>query len=753
MRLVIGLMLTYWCLSCAVAMAAEWQPGKGPLKTRWTDQVDPKHVHEEYPRPQMTRDAWQSLNGLWQFSAAEASDKPPIGRDLPEQILVPFPVESSLSGIMRMEDRVWYRRTFDVPQDWNGNRVLLHFGAVDWEATVWVNGKKLGNHRGGYDPFSFDITEALNNNGPQEIVVGVWDPSDDGTQPRGKQVLQPRGIWYTPTTGIWQSVWIEPVPESYIEHLELTPDVDNKLVRVSVHTADNADAADVTVTALEGDEELATSEGIAGKELTVSIPQPKLWTPDFPFLYGLRVALHKDGQQVDTVESYFGMRKISVGPDSQGVTRMLLNDEFVFQYGPLDQGFWPDGLYTAPSDDALKYDLEVTKQMGFNMVRKHVKVEPARWYYWCDKLGLLVWQDIPSGDASVGRGKGQITRTAESAEQFELELRRMIDSFHNHPSIVMWVVFNEGWGQYDTVRLTDWVKNYDPTRIVCGASGWNDMQVGDVHDIHVYPGPKSPQPESSRVAVLGEYGGLGLPVRDHTWQNEKNWGYRNLKSPEELKAGYIRLIDSLRPLIAEPGLTAAVYTQTTDVEVEVNGLMTYDRHLMKIDSKTLAAAHAPLYGPVPAVETVVATSESTPQSWRMTTKKPKRGWYNVEFDDTDWTTAPGGFGTSSTPGSVVNTMWNGDNIWLRRGFDLPEGDRDSLYLRIHYDDDTIVYINGVPAFEAKGYTTQYGIVPISPEAKAALKSKGNVFAVHCEQFGGGQFIDVGLTAIGAPQSK
>lgn len=753
MRLVIGLILACLCFSRGIVSAAERKPTQGPLKTRWTDQVDPQHVHAEYPRPQMTRDQWQSLNGRWEFSTAEESDKPPIDQELSEQILVPFPVESSLSGIRRMEDRVWYRRTFEVPPDWDERKVLLHFGAVDWEATVWVNGTKLGGHRGGYDPFSFDTTEALNDDGPQEIIVGVWDPSDAGTQPRGKQVLKPRGIWYTPTTGIWQSVWLEPVPESYIERLEITPDVDNQLVRIRVQTAGEGNAADITVTALDGDELVGTSEGTTGNEQTVRIPQPKLWNPDAPFLYGLQIALHKDGRQVDTVDSYFGMRKIDIGPDAQGVTRMRLNDEFLFQYGPLDQGFWPDGLYTAPTDEALRYDLEVIKQMGFNMVRKHIKVEPARWYYWCDKLGLLVWQDMPSGDASVGRGKGQITRTAESAEQFELELRRMIDSFHNHPSIVMWVVFNEGWGQYDTVRLTDWVKNYDPTRIVCGASGWNDMQVGDVHDIHVYPGPRSPQPESSRAAVLGEYGGLGLPVRDHTWQNEKNWGYRNLKSPEELEAGYLRLIDSLRPLIAEPGLTAAVYTQTTDVEVEVNGLMTYDRHRMKIDPKTLATAHAPLYGPVPEVQTVVATSEITPQSWHMTSKKPKRGWYDVEFDDSDWKTSLGGFGTASTPGAVVNTKWSGDNIWLRRGFDLPAGDRDSLYLRIHYDDDTSVYINGILAFEAKGYTTQYEFVPISPEAKAALQSKGNVLAVHCRQLGGGQFVDVGLTSIGTPDGE
>lgn len=752
MRMFIVLMFLAIGLAGTPGMAAEWQVADGPLKTPWTDKVDPQNVHPEYPRPQMTRSDWQSLNGLWQFAAASEGDQLPAGRELDEQILVPFPVESALSGIMRREERVWYRRTFEVPEDWTGQKVLLHFGAVDWEASVWVNGTKLGEHRGGYDPFSFDITEALNEKGPQEIVVGVWDPSDGGSQPRGKQVRKPHGIWYTPTTGIWQSVWIEPVPESYIEGLKLTPDVDNRLLRVTVHAA-GEDAQDVSVSALDGDAVVATKQGTAGEELALEIAEPKLWSPDSPFLYGLKVTLGKGDQAADTVDSYFGMRKVSVGAGPQGVTRMLLNDEFVFQYGPLDQGFWPDGLYTAPTDEALRYDLEMTKKLGFNMVRKHVKVEPARWYYWCDKLGLLVWQDMPSGDESVGRGEGEITRTAESAKQFEHELQRMLDSFHNSPSIVMWVVFNEGWGQYDTVRLTNWTKHYDPSRVVCGASGWNDMQVGDVHDIHVYPGPNSPMPEPTRAAVLGEYGGLGLPVRGHTWQNEKNWGYRNLKSAEALQAGYLQLIDSLRPLIAEPGLTAAVYTQTTDVEVEVNGLMTYDRQQMKMDPSTLASAHAPLYGPVPTVSTVVATSEKEPQTWRMTTEQPGGDWFKPGFDDAAWTEAPGGFGVESTPGAVVHTKWDGDKIWLRRSFDLPEGETAPLYLRMHYDDDTRVFINGVQAIEAKGYTTRYGYFPISEKARAALQPSGNVLAVHCRQFGGGQFIDVGLTAVGSTDGE
>ncbi len=753
MRIPVVLMLTWLCFGDAFAAADPWQLARGPLKTRWTDQVDPHNVHGEYPRPQMIRRRWKSLNGIWQFAAAADSEAPPINRELAERILVPFPVESALSGIMRFEERVWYRRTFEVPRDWSGDRVLLHFGAVDWHATVWVNGHKLSEHRGGYDPFSIDITAVLNDDGPQEIVVGVWDPSDAGTQPRGKQVRKPRIIWYTPTTGIWQSVWIEPVSAKYIDRIAITPDVDEEVVRVTVHCGGDGNARDVTVAVLDGSASLAEESGAIDEAVTVNIPNPKLWSPDTPFLYNLRITLREGDKELDAVDSYCGMRKISVGPDEQGVTRLLLNNKFLFQYGPLDQGFWPDGLYTAPSDAALRYDLEITKQLGFNMVRKHVKVEPARWYYWCDKLGLLVWQDMPSGDESVGRGKGEITRTAESAQQFELELRRMIDSFHNHPSIVMWVVLNEGWGQYDTVRLADWVKQHDPTRIVSSVSGWNDMQAGDVHDIHVYPGPASPAPESLRAAVLGEFGGLGLPIRDHTWQKGKNWGYRNLKSSEELQNQYLQRVDALRPLIAKPGLSAAVYTQTTDVEIEVNGLMTYDRALLKVDPETVAAAHQKLYGPVPEIQTVVATSESDPQTWRMTTRKPSRGWYHLDFDDSRWDEALGGFGTQSTPGAVVHTKWSTDKIWIRRRFDRPNGSQDLLYLRMHHDDDTRVYINGVLAVEVKGHTTGYENFSIREEAQSTLRPTGNMLAIYCRQFGGGQFIDAGIMSLGTPDSE
>jgi len=731
----------------ATVSAAEWKPAAGPLMSRFAKDVHPDKVWTEYPRPQMVRREWQNLNGLWQFAVASRDALPPIGKQLSEQILVPFPVESALSGVMRSAERVWYRRTFNVPKGWAGKHLILHFGAVDWDATVWVNGKKIGTHRGGYDPFEFDITEAINPAGAQELIVGVYDPTDAGTQPRGKQVRKPHGIWYTSTTGIWQTVWLEPVRDARATSLRIVPDLKAGIVRVTVFGTSAADGQAVRLTALSGNDPVATATGVIGQTIEIALPDAHPWSPADPFLYGLKVVVGDVERESDSVDSYFGMRDITIGKTAQGKTRLMLNGSFLFQYGPLDQGFWPDGLYTAPSDAAQKYDLELTKRLGFNMVRKHVKVEPERWYYWCDKMGLLVWQDMPSGDRSVLPGKGEIKRTADSAQQFETELTRLVETHANHPSIVMWVVFNEGWGQYDTARVTRYVEELDPSRLVCGASGWNDMQVGDVHDIHVYPGPSSPVPEDNRAAVLGEFGGLGLPLRGHTWQNEKNWGYRNLSSIEELNDGYLKLLDSLRPLVADPGLSAAVYTQTTDVEIEVNGLLTYDREVLKVDEHAAAAAAKRLYLPPPDVRTLVQTSQQTAQHWLYTLSPPNGKWALPEFEDRTWTDAPGGFGTKDTPGAVVGTVWNTADIWLRRRFTLDDADSENVYLRLHHDEDADVYINGVLAAKVSGYTTDYQLIAISPRARAALRNGENILAVHCKQTGGGQYIDVGLVEI------
>jgi hypothetical protein len=598
----------------AARAQAEWQPAKGPLATRWAAEVRPGNALPEYPRPQLTRPDWLNLNGLWDYAIAAKEAAQPGKFD--GQILVPYPVESALSGVMKPlseTQKLWYRRNFAIPSSWQGRRVLLHFGAVDWETKVWVNGRELGSHQGGYDGFSFDVTEALKASGDQEVVVAVTDPTDTGTQPRGKQVLKPNGIWYTPVSGIWQTVWLEPVSLVSIAEAKLAPNIDRKELAITVATYGDADGMRVEAVAIEGGKPVAKATGKPGATFQLAIPNPKLWSPSQPKLYDLKIKLTKNGRTVDEVASYFGMRKIALGKDSRGVTRLFLNNEPLFQFGPLDQGFWPDGIYTAPTDAALRYDIEITKKLGFNLARKHVKIEPDRWYYWCDRLGLLVWQDMPSGDRYIGPKEADITRSEESTRQYYQELGRLIDGRGNHPSIVMWVPFNEGWGQFDTRQVADWVAHRDPSRLVNSVSGWADRGAGDVYDLHDYPGPGAPPMEAKRAAVLGEYGGLGLPVGGHTWQDQKNWGYRSFTNAVQLMEAYLELDKKLGPLVEDKGLAAAVYTQTTDVEIEVNGLMTYDRAQIKMDADIVAAANRQVY---------LASPENTKP---LTPEKPKTG--------------------------------------------------------------------------------------------------------------------------------
>ncbi len=598
LQIITILLLSFGCTSCSWTQSA-YKPCEGTLMTRWANDVTATNAHTEYPRPQMVRDDWLNLNGLWDYAiTAKDASKP---EQFDGQILVPFCVESALSGVMKRvgeENRLWYRRTFEIPDGWADRKVLLHFGAVDWEATIWVNGQRIGTHRGGYDPFTFDITEALTEDQPQQITLAIWDPTNAGFQPCGKQMNNNHGIFYTPVTGIWQTVWLEPVRKAHIKSLKLLPQFDESSIKIEALVHGAGAAYELRFEASDGSKPLAhhSVEAIGGSSTwmvpfaaaaELHIPQARAWTPDSPFLYDLQVTLLENGNVVDRVNSYFGMRKISLGKDDKGITRLFLNNKPLFHFGPLDQGWWPDGLYTAPTDEALKYDIEVTKKLGFNMARKHVKVEPQRWYYWADKLGLLVWQDMPNGDKHIRQNEPDYTRSAESAAQFESELRNIIDTLYNHPSIVMWVPFNEGWGQYDTQRITNWIKQCDPTRLVNSASGWADRGAGDVHDIHSYPGPAAPPNEENRAAVLGEFGGLGLPLKGHTWQGVQGWGYHTLHSKELLYKAYSSLLNRLGPLI-ESGLAAAVYTQTTDVETEVNGLMTYDRQITKMEAGQLA---------------------------------------------------------------------------------------------------------------------------------------------------------------------
>jgi len=566
---------------------AAWKPAEGLLMTRWAEEVNPASVLPEYPRPQMIRDEWLNLNGLWDYAIIPLSGEKPKKFD--GKILVPFCPESSLSGVGKSvgpENRLWYHRTFELPGFWSGSQILLNFGASDWETKVWVNGTEVGTHKGGYDAFTLNITGALKKKGHQELVVAVWDPVDEGTQPRGKQVMKPEGIWYTSVTGIWQTVWLEPVAKDHIRSVSIITDIDYNLVTITADLSMEEFKGCALEALISTDDQLIAEEFSELNNVVLSISDPIYWTPEYPFLYDFILVLVKDGVRTDSIEGYFGMRKISLGKDEKGFTRMMLNNDFVFQFGPLDQGWWPDGLYTAPTDEALKYDIEVTKQLGFNMARKHVKAEPDRWYYWCDKLGLLVWQDMPSGDKYIGGNDPDIIRTEESENQYRLELSEMIHERYNHPSIVVWVPFNEGWGQFKTGEIVEFIRDLDNTRLINPTSGWTDRNVGDIRDIHAYPGPAMPEPEANRAIVLGEFGGLGLPLEGHTWQEKDNWGYRSYNNQDELVSAYSALIRELMPMVGK-GLSAAVYTQTTDVEIEVNGLMTYDRAVIKMDFNKL----------------------------------------------------------------------------------------------------------------------------------------------------------------------
>jgi len=573
--------------SCSLNTSG-WKPAQSLLTTRWTGTVTPKNVLKEYPRPQMVRDDWYNLNGIWELALTAKDAEMPAA--FSEKILVPFPIQSALSGIgKRVTDstRIWYRKTFSIPSKWKNKRILLHFGAVDWETQVYINGKKAGEHRGGYDPFSFDITELCISGKKQELVVSVWDPTTRGGQPYGKQTLNPRGIYYSPSSGIWQTAWLEPVPETYIKDIKIVPDVDKRAVGITVELNNPSAGAVVNAEILENKKSIIKTSGKPGEQLSVTVPEAKLWSPDLPFLYDVEITVTDNSSKPkDKIRSYFGLRKIEVRPDEKGITRLFLNNTFVFQLGPLDQGFWPDGLYTAPTDEALKYDLEMMKKYGFNMVRKHVKVEPDRWYYWCDKLGLMVWQDMPNGR----------NRNDEERKQFETELTNVVVSLYNHPSIIMWVPFNEGWGQYDTERIVQRLKELDPTRLVNNASGWTDRGAGDVSDVHSYPNPRASQPEPNRAAVLGEFGGLGFNIPEHAW-NPQGWGYDLLQNRNALIGKYENLYRQLLPLIDSPGLSAAVYTQITDIESENNGLMTYDREVAKIPPETAQIIHQGYFAP------------------------------------------------------------------------------------------------------------------------------------------------------------
>lgn len=574
-------------LLCVTLVSAQWKPAGDKINTAWAEKLNPQNVLPEYPRPILERSEWYNLNGLWNYAILPVGKAEPTTFD--GKILVPFAVESSLSGVQKEvgnANELWYQRFFTVPAAWKNKNVLLHFGAVDWKADVYLNDVKIGSHTGGYTPFSFDISAFLKR-GEQKLTVKVWDGTDTGFQPRGKQVVRPNGIWYTPVTGIWQTVWLEPVNPKHIVSVNSVPDIDNGVVKVTVETANTRPGDVVEVTVLDGKKVVSVAKAVCSQTIELAIADAKLWSPESPFLYDLQLRLLEGGKAVDQAKSYTAMRKISYAPDKNGILRFTLNNKPCFHYGPLDQGWWPDGLYTAPTDEALVYDLLKTKEFGFNMIRKHVKVEPARWYAHCDRLGILVWQDMPSGDKSPQwqmhdyfNGK-ELERSAASEANFRKEWKEIIDAFRPYPSIVIWVPFNEAWGQFKTMEITGWTQQYDPSRLVNSASGGNFYSTGDILDLHNYPGPAMYLFDSKRVNVLGEYGGIGLALQGHLWQTDKNWGYVQFKTSEEATEEYLKFANQLKEFVKR-GFSGAVYTQTTDVEGEVNGMLTYDRKVVKL---------------------------------------------------------------------------------------------------------------------------------------------------------------------------
>jgi tetratricopeptide (TPR) repeat protein len=592
---IVTMLSVFFVLAHAHAQQAAYQVKELTIPTRWTKLVSPNNALPEYPRPQMVRANWKNLNGLWQYAITPANAQAPQQFD--GKILVPYPLESALSGVKKSlgpEERLWYKKTITKPTLANGEKLLLHFGAVDYEATVYINGTEAAKHTGGYETFSIDITPYLKQ-GANELLVKVWDPTDLGPNPHGKQVLNPSGIMYTPSSGIWQTVWLETVPQNYIASVRFTPDVDKSLVNLEVTTAEPINVQ-IKVDGI-------TVNGKTNSTINVPVKNAKLWSPNQPYLYDVVINAGKD-----VVKTYFGMRKIEIKKDDKGIERIFLNNKYTYNLGTLDQGFWPDGLYTAPTDEALAFDIKAIKAMGFNTIRKHIKVEPARWYYYCDKLGMLVWQDMvnPPND------------NPDSRAAFETQNKGIIDQLFNHPSIVSWVLFNEGWGTYDQPRLTKWMKEYDATRIINGHSGENyhhsrkpvpeneQWAYSDVTDIHAYPPPAMPPYKQGKAIVLGEFGGIAVAVENHLWNPlQAGFGYGNVVNPTQMAINYGQMTDTLVSL-EKRGLSGSIYTQPFDVEGEQNGLMSYDRAVIKLPVATLRKLNARLW---PVTENYVAATK------------------------------------------------------------------------------------------------------------------------------------------------
>ncbi len=672
--------------------AQTYKPAKVVLDTRWTAEVNPANVWSGYPRPQLKRAEWLNLNGMWNYAITRKDAKAPVRYD--GKILVPFGVESSLSGVAREvlpEDEIWYNREFELPSSWKNKEVLLHFEAVDWRTRVWINGQYVGVHEGGSDPFSFNITKFLKK-GKQELKVAVWDPTDTDFQARGKQALNPRGIWYTPVSGIWQTVWLEPVSRTHITQFYSVADIDHAATDFFLN-GENMRSTDICRFVIrESGQVIKDTSFHYTNKIRLTIPGQQLWSPDHPFLYELRVEIRRNRKIVDGFDTYFAQRKIGLLTDKNGYVRLGLNNKPLFHWGTLDQGWWPDGLLTPPSEEAMMYDILKLKEMGFNTIRKHIKVEPARYYYMADSIGVLLWQDMPSGFKTnhpshvKHEDKEDWVRPRASAIQYEAEWKAIIDHLRFFPSIVMWVPFNEGWGQYDTKRITDWTQKYDSSRLVNSPSGWTDRGVGDVLDVHQYPGPGMGVAElnKGRSMVLGEFGGLGLVVKDHIWDaHKRNWGYKTYTREEVLIKEYTELVHNLS-LMVKRGLSAAIYTQTTDVEEEVNGLMTYDRKVIKIPAALLRKLHQPLYEqPDGHISFINQKTESD---------RPVLN-YSLQTPPTDWLRNSVAPYNSRNPIAVKKT----GNIYAWQDWELSKIP-DGLGLKLYASGDVKIYINGTLAW-------------------------------------------------------
>tara|TARA_R110002049_G_scaffold76250_4_gene196109 strand:- start:37319 stop:39586 length:2268 start_codon:yes stop_codon:yes gene_type:complete len=707
----------------------EWTPVGNKIKTKWALGVTPSNAWQQYPRPQLVRNEWKNLNGLWDYAIRPKEKKAPSNFD--GEILVPFCIESSLSGVgkpLLPEDELWYRTTFNV-SNWKGKEILIHFGAVDFKSTLYINGKKVGVHEGGNDPFSYNISAFLNSKKQtQELKLSVWDPTDTGIQPRGKQILKPKGFWYTAVSGIWQTVWLEPVEKTHVEQIYTVSDIDKNQVTLVTDLKKPKGNEEYLITVKFKDSLISKDSFKAKKDIILNMPNPKLWSPEFPNLYDFTVKVISNGNTLDEFSSYFAMRKITLGQDRYGYTKLFLNNKELFHWGTLDQGWWPDGLLTPPTEEAMVYDMQVVKDLGFNTIRKHIKVEPARYYYNADKLGLFLWQDMPSGFLDINHPEQHVkhdseedwNRPEESANQFKNEWKNIMDNLRFFPSIVVWIPFNEGWGQFQSKEITKWTMDYDTSRLTNGISGWSDRKVGHFYDAHQYPGPgmEPVSQNKGRAVVVGEFGGHGYPVEGHIWDaSRKNWGYRTYVEEEEFFNQYTQAIYNLYPEKAR-GLAAAIYTQTTDVEAEVNGLMTYDRKVLKLPKTFAQVLHNNLYNNFEKASFIIEDAEINKKKRQLAEGELGENWELNTQDNT-------AFNLVDFP----NSLNIGKSAYSYQEFDVKDIP-ENLALKFYGNGDVKVYLNGTKIYDNYLRTKRhYDDINLSTHTKF-LKTGKNTMAIE-----------------------